>query len=71
MLMVITRRLMMACFDSDLGSTRGEIIMAANSNFYKCYCLVSVQSRGDHTAKSLLFLYLKNYEFTYLGQLKA
>lgn len=33
MLMVITRRLMMACFDSDLGSTRGEIIMAANSNF--------------------------------------
>lgn len=32
MLMLITRRLVMACFDSDLDSTCGKM-MAANSGF--------------------------------------
>lgn len=72
MLMVITRRLVMACFDSDLDSTCGKIIMTANSSFQKETLLFSVNTdkRGPY-CKELVILVSQELGVYIVGAIKG
>lgn len=62
----------MICFGSDLDCPCTEIVIAASSFSRNVHFLVSIREcKGGPPCKTLLFLFLRKYEFVLLEQQKV